>query len=73
LQEHDVVVLVRPLPEHHLEAGDVGAVIAVHAEGKTFTIEFVAFDGETVAIATVEKADVRPIREREIANARLVA
>jgi Domain of unknown function (DUF4926) len=73
LQEHDVVALTRALPEHNLEIGDVGAIIAVHSGGTAFTVEFVTFDGDTVAIATVEKADVRPIRDREIANARLVA
>jgi hypothetical protein len=73
LQEHDVVVLTCALPDHRLEAGDVGAIVAIHDGGKGFTVEFVTFAGETVAIATVDAAAVRPIREREIANVRLVA
>jgi hypothetical protein len=73
LKEHEVVALTRALPEHRLEAGDVGAIIAIHAGGKGYTVEFVTYAGETVAIADVRDGDIRLIQEGEIANVRLVA
>ena len=73
LQEHDLVALTRAVPEDGLEAGDIGTIIAVHRGGEGFTVEFMTIGGKTVAIATVEAAAVRPIKEREIASARLVA
>jgi Domain of unknown function (DUF4926) len=73
IHELDMVALTTALPEHGLEAGDVGTVVMVHEDGAGYTIEFMTFAGETVAIATVDAATVRPIRDREIANVRLVA
>jgi hypothetical protein len=73
LKEHEVVALTRALPEHRLEAGDVGAIIAIHASGNGYTVEFVTYAGETVAIADVREGDIRLIQEGEIANVRQVA
>jgi hypothetical protein len=73
LKEHEVVALTRALPEHRLEAGDVGAIIAIHAGGSGYTVEFVTYAGETVAIADVREGDIRLIQEGEIANVRQVA
>ena len=73
IEELDRVALTRNLPEHGLIAGDIGAVVGVHQDGKGYTLEFMALDGTTLAIVTLDAEGVRPLREREVAHARQVA
>lgn len=73
IKDLDVVALVRAVPEHGLEAGDVGTVVMVHEDGHGFTVEFMTFTGKTIAIATLPADAVRPVRDREVAHARHVA
>jgi hypothetical protein len=70
IKEHDRVVLSSPVPEEHLEIGDVGTVVHVYADGKAFEVEFMTLDGQTVAVATVEASAVRPVTGREISHSR---
>ena len=70
--ERDVLVLTRSIPEHSLEAGDVGTVIHVYEGGGAYEVEFVTAVGETVAVLTLTNADVRPMKAREILHARLL-
>jgi hypothetical protein len=70
IREHQQVVLAKPLPEHGLEAGDVGIVVHVHRGGEAFEVEFLTLDGETAAIATLEAGSIRAVRKGEIAHAR---
>jgi len=53
IKEHDRVVLKEEVLEQGLKTGDVGTVIHVHKKDKAFEVEFVALDGETLAIATL--------------------
>lgn len=73
IKELDSVVLVSDVPEHGLKSGDIGTVVMIHANGKGFEIEFVALDGETIAVATLPAQKVRPVRHGEIPHARRVA
>lgn len=73
IKEHDRVVLTIDLSGEKLAAGDVGTVVHVYREGKAFEVEFVSLDGETVAVVTLEDAQVRPVQRREITHARSVA
>jgi len=50
--------------------GDVGTIVHVHVGGKGFEVEFVALDGETVAVASLTAAELRPVGRREIIHAR---
>ena len=53
-EEHDVVRLVRPLPEHGLPAGGTGAVVHVYDNpSEAYEVEFVEPDGNTIALVTV--------------------
>lgn len=70
IEEHEQVVLTRDLPERGLVAGDIGTVVAVHQGGAGYTLEFMTVQGDTVAIVTVESADVRPAHEREVPHVR---
>ena len=70
IAEHDQVVLTRDLPEHGLVAGDIAVVVAVHQNGKGYTLEFTTVQGDTIAIVTVDGVDVRPARARELPHVR---
>jgi len=70
IKEHDVVVLTTSLPDERLEAGDVGTVVHLYADGQAYAVEFTTLDGQTVAVATVEKDQVRPVDEHDVTHAR---
>ena len=73
IKEFDPVVLTEALPEHRLQAGDVGWVVMIHAGGAGYEVEFVTLAGDTVSVVTVPARGVRPVRAKEIAHARRVA
>ena len=72
MNEHDIAVLTRSLPEYGLEAGDVGAIVFVHDGGKAYEVEFVSGSGATIAVVTLEAKDVRPVATSEIFHVRSV-
>jgi hypothetical protein len=72
IRELDRVVLSADLPEHGLKSGDVGTVVLAH-DGKGYEVEFIALDGETLAVVSLFSNQLRPIGRREIAHARTVA
>jgi hypothetical protein len=72
IKEHDRVVLKKSVPEQGLKAGDVGTVVHVHGKGEAYEIEFLTLNGETVGVATLSAAQVRPVLKREITHARLM-
>ena len=72
INEHERVILTVDLPLHHLAAGDVGTVIHMYDDTAAFEVEFVALDGATIAIVTVDKEQVRKVVAREITHARQV-
>jgi hypothetical protein len=67
--ELDIVALVHDLPEHGLKAGDIGTVVLLH-DDQGYEVEFTTFGGDTIAIVTVRKDEVRPMRGDEIHHAR---
>ena len=71
IKELDQVVLTVDLPEHELVRGDIGTVVLLHGE-KGYEVEFVALDGETIAVVSLLTSQVRPIGPREIAQARTI-
>ena len=72
IKELDQIVLKEDLPKYGLQAGDLGTVVLVHQNGKGYEVEFVALDGESLAVVSLFANQVRQIREREIAKARAV-
>jgi len=72
IDEMDLVVLKHDLPTERLAAGDVGTVVLVHHQGAGYEVEFTTLSGDTVAVATLDASDVRPVEAREIAHARAV-
>ncbi len=72
LQEHDLAVLTEDVPLHKLAAGDVGTIVHCHDHGTAFEVEFVALDGETCAVVTLERHQLRPVQRHELAHARTI-
>ncbi len=72
IKEHDSVVLSRPLPEHGLQIGDVGAVVFVHRNNEAYEVEFIAGDGNTVGVVTLKPEDIRRLDASEILHARRI-
>jgi len=72
MNEHDTVVLTRPLPEHGLEAGDVGAIAHAGEDRRHFEVEFVTGSGETIAVVTLTAADIRRVDTSEILHVRRI-
>jgi hypothetical protein len=70
LAELSTVVLMHDLPDSGLTAGDVGAIVFVHEDGKAYEVEFVDGDGSTVALVTLPAQDVRPLGVGELLHAR---
>ena len=73
MKELDSAVLTRDLPEHGLKAGDLGTVVLVHGGGTGYEVEFIALDGETMAVISLPAAEVRSAASREIPHARRIA
>ena len=65
----DTVVLDRDLPEHGLQAGDLGAVVEVYPPDGV-EVEFVRASGQTKALLTLKAADLRPVAEDDLLSVR---
>jgi len=61
IRELDPVVLTESRPEEGLEAGDVGRVVMVHADGAGYEVEFVTLTGEIISVVTVPAHAVRAV------------
>ncbi|MEO8513065.1 MAG: DUF4926 domain-containing protein [Ignavibacteria bacterium] len=72
IKETDRVILTRDIPEMILKKGDIGTIVLIHNMGKGFEVEFSTLDGDTLSVVTLNSEDVREIRKREIANARVL-
>ena len=70
IHELDSVVLTRDLPEHGLTPGDVGTVVFRYPDGGAFEVEFVTAEGKTLAVMTLGRKEVRPLRAGEILHVR---
>ncbi len=73
IKELDAVALTSDLPDRDLKRGDVGTAVLVHRNGEAFEVEFVGYDGHTVALLTLEQTQVRPLRANDVPHARELA
>jgi hypothetical protein len=70
LKEHERVVLTASVPAEKLEAGDVGTIVHVYQDARAYEVEFVALDGHTTTVATLESDQVRPVTSRDMTHSR---
>jgi len=73
IKELDDVVLACDLPEHGLNAGDIGAVVLVHRNEAGYEVEITALNGDTIAVVTLMANQVRPVQAGAIAHMRELA
>jgi len=73
IDELGLAVLSKPVPEYGLEVGDVGTVVHVYEDGEAYEVEFLTANGDTIAVLTLEREDVRPFSGSEILHARDLA
>jgi hypothetical protein len=71
-RELDTVVLAHDLAESGLRAGDLGAIVHVHAPD-AFEVEFVTASGKTQALLTLSAADIRPVSDNDLLAVRRTA
>jgi hypothetical protein len=70
ISEHDSVVPTEDVAGDGLKAGDMGTVEHIHQGGVAYEVEFMTLTGETIAIATLSAAQVRPPARRDMAHLR---
>jgi hypothetical protein len=70
IAELECVVLTRNMEAHGLKEGDLGAVVHCYPGGTAFEVEFVAGDGKTIALLTLEADDIRARQPGEILHVR---
>ena len=70
IRELDTVVLTYDIDEYGLKQGDIGAVVHCYKDSAAFEVEFVTAEGRTIALLTLNRADIRPIGGREVLHVR---
>ena len=73
IKEHDCVVLTEDLPAEGLKAGDIGTLVHIHAGGAGYEVEFMTLAGQTFAVVTLLRTQVRAIAPRDVAHVRELA
>jgi hypothetical protein len=51
----------------------VGTVVHIHQGGVAYEVEFVTLTGRTVAVATVQASQLRPVNRRDLSHVRELA
>jgi hypothetical protein len=75
MEELDRFVLTEDVPDHSLQAGDLGTIVMVHqtdgdyAGPAGYTAEFTYLTGETRAVVDLRPDQVRPAEAGEVARA----
>lgn len=72
MNELDTIILNRDIKEYGLKKGDLGAIVQVYKSNKEFEVEFVTTDGKTIALITLQSADIRKTSGKIIPHARAV-
>lgn len=70
IDELDTVVLAHDIDEYGLVQDGIGAVVHCYKNNRTFEVEFVTGEGETIAVLTLTQNDIRPVRRQEILHVR---
>ena len=69
LDELQVVILERDLPDNGLQKGDVGTVVHVHSPDAVM-VEFMTAAGNTVALVDLKTADLRKAKRTDMMTVR---
>ena len=72
-KEHEQIVLTADVfgdEGEALKSGDAGIIIHIHPDEEALIVEFMSFNGDTVAIATVLPSQARPATNTDLTHAR---
>lgn len=70
-EEHERIVPKTDMAAEGLKVGDVGTIVHIYyRDGAAYEVGFVSLEGRTLAVATSDAAQVRPVHPREITHAR---
>ena len=72
ISELDTVVLTHDIDKYGLKQGDIGAVMHCYKDNTAFEVEFVTVEGRTIVLLTLDRADIRLIRGKEILHVRVL-
>ena len=70
IRELEIVALTRDIVEHGLKAGDIGTVVHCYKGKRTFEVEFVSAEGETIGLLTLTRDSIRHVTGKEILHVR---
>ncbi|HLP48722.1 MAG TPA: DUF4926 domain-containing protein [Candidatus Deferrimicrobium sp.] len=70
IHELDTVALNHDIIDYGLKEGDLGAVVHCYEDGEAFEVEFVDFDGKTIALLTLNKEEIRQLSGRQVLHVR---
>jgi Domain of unknown function (DUF4926) len=62
-EEYEVVRLRRSIPSSPVAVGAIGAIVAVYDGGRAYEVEFCGEGGVTLALLTLEAADLEKFAE----------
>lgn len=66
IKELDLVVITHDINDYCLKAGDIGTVVYCYEDESAFEVEFLTTDGETIAVLTLTREDIRLFENKEI-------
>lgn len=70
MKELDTIILTRNIIKHNLKKGDLGSIVHIYDDGKTFEVEFITTKGKTMAVLTLNQVNIRPMIRDEILHVR---
>lgn len=65
INELSIVALTKGIPSYKLEPGDVGTVVHVYGDGKAYEVEFITNKGNTIAVLSLKKGEIRKTEGHE--------
>lgn len=57
----EIIAITHDIPEEGLKKGNTGTIVEVYNDGKAYEVEFVAPDGGTIALLTLDPSDLRSL------------
>ncbi|MFM8807826.1 MAG: DUF4926 domain-containing protein [Chthoniobacterales bacterium] len=73
IKELDAVALTGDFPTEGLEAGDIGTVVMVYGSDEAYEVEFVGYDGHTIALLTLKPDQIRALSHGDVPHERKLA
>ena len=66
IKELETVELIHDIPKYGLRKGDIGEILYRFEDRDAFEIGFVAAEGMTVTLLTLNSADIRQINSKDV-------